>query len=1295
MSQKNVKWTKQQTQAIKEHRRSVFVSASAGTGKTAVLSGSCVDVVMNPSACPDVWSILVVTFTDMAAEEMRSRIARQLNSVMQVSTDSALRQHLRRQLILLGAADVSTIHSFCKRLITEHFFKLDLDPTFGIIDADEANLLKTEALEKAIDWAWKQDNLSRAMRDLLDRRDLRLSEGFPATIIEISNFLDGVVSRSDWLRRAQILAESTDPFATDLAEGQKQIVAERLQKALRRILHAQKLYLNASAGKENKKFEDLYIKPIARLLEVFEKGDWSAFSQAIHSFPKPRVETPTDLDKELAVFIKDTVKEAVDSVESICNLAVLNPDYLARLAGAVSTQTMVLLKLIERFDHFYAQAKKSINCLDFADLEHYALRLLGKRGQPALSGAEGVHFPLEPSETAIELQKKYKYVFVDEFQDINGVQQAIIELLCSPANLFVVGDPKQSIYQWRGARPELFRTQLQRASACPERPVVSVIEPGRGDEPKTTDLGLRVDLNVNFRSVKPILDFVNKVFARIMTASFAGIDYDESAYLKPASENIDSVATAPAVELHILEKMQAGTEEQVQDDDQTSQLYSNRQLQAGFIARRIKQMVGARLGEERSRSRADSGTPALQILDSQTGQPRPAEYRDIVILMRSLSAKFDFVEALRLCGIPVTCEGVAGYFEATEITDMLSLLKVLDNPRRDIELAAVLRSPFFGFSDTELAKIRLHGKKNNLELGFYDCVLSLCKSIDDRELADKLNKTLDTLDDWRTVARRGRPFGLAPVSTRSRAEVGRGGLAELIWHIYRQTGYLSFVCALPDGLARRANLLKLHDRAIQFENFASSAGVPSLTRFVDFIEKLIAAGEDWSSRQPEPAAGNSVRVLSVHKSKGLEFPVVFLADLNSPFSKKGYKRDCLVDEHSTLGLRVIDAGSNSRLDSIGCQLIEEHARQKSLAEEMRILYVAMTRAINRLILVGCKDKKTCQRILTAASLFDEQTIPDWHLETCQSHLDWILSALSNQSLLHNAFQTDLKSPLADNNLFTVNLYDQPQLEKISVLIRNTKRVTIRNPQSSIRNPQDVERIKESLNWRYPFAGASLLPAKRTVTQWTHRNDEFAKVDYSRAFERRPKTILSAGQFSDIDGRAIGTATHLVLSQLDLAVSITIEAIQSLISKLIADGAVIESVASLIDVESILKFFKSDLGRMTLDKNNLVCREWPFTFAIPASQWLELEIPQTSDEPRATSHDSIIVQGIIDLLIKTPKGLIVIDFKTDDVPPDQLPQRAELYRRQLDLYAQAAETIIGQKVLAKWLYFLQPGCEIEV
>jgi ATP-dependent helicase/nuclease subunit A len=1233
MSQKKINWTTQQSRAIEEHRRSVFVSASAGTGKTAVLSGSCVDVVRNASACPDVWSILVVTFTDMAAEQMRSRIAQQLNSAIESSKEPAVRQHLRRQLILLGAADVSTIHSFCKQLITGHFYKLELDPTFAILDADEAKLLKAEVLEKTIDYGWKQSNLADALRQLFNRRDLRTNEGFPARIIEINDFLDGVVSRDDWLTRAQMLAESTNPFATDLAESQKQIIEEKLQDSLSRLNCALNIYRTSNpTGQWAEQCKRDYINPVQQCLDQFKSGHWE--------FERPRVSKPTDVLQ--ADFIAEMVGDALNTVRGLKTLAILNPDYLNKFAGAVSLQTMVLVELVRQFDKFYAQAKKTINCLDFADLEHYALRLLGKRCQEP--------FSIEPSETALAMRQKYKYLFVDECQDINHVQQAILDMLSSPGNVFAVGDPKQSIYRWRGARPEIFLEHLKRAST----------------QPKGENLGLRVDLNVNFRSVKPILDFVNRVFSRIMTASFTSIDYDASAHLQPAPGNTDAVSTAPAVELHILDKTQTGAEqddemEEEQTDTQSTQPFTGRQLQAAMIAQRIKQMVGA-----------DTTTPALHILDKLSGRPRPVEYRDIVILMRSLAGKNDFVETLRLSGIPVSCEATAGYFEATEITDMLSLLKVLDNPRRDIELAAVLRCHFFGLTDSELARIRLWGKKDNRKLCFYDCVLGCSQSADDRELADKLTTALTALENWRTVARRGR-------------------LAELIWHIYRRSGFLSFVCALPDGPARRANLLKLHDRAIQFEGFAGSSGVPSLTRFIEFVEKLLSAGQDWAPAEPESAAGNAVRILSVHKSKGLEFPVVFVADLDGQFSKKDSQQDCLVDEQSTLGLRIIDADSNSRLDSLAYQVIERHARRSSLAEEMRILYVAMTRAMDRLILVGCKNKKNCQNILTASLLFGDRPVPHWHLETCRSHLDWILCALSNHPLLHQAFQTAPPTHASDDNLFHVQLYAHQELAQLSALVRNSTLKTQNSKQNAKSTAHNLTRLKESINWRYPFGDAPLLPAKRTVTQWTHRNDEFARIDYSLSFNRKPKVILSAEK---IDGRSIGTATHLVISQLNLDKPVTAEAIQRLIDKLPAEGASTQSVASQIDAESIVKFFQTELAQMALDKNNLVWREWPFTFSVPASQWVE-SAQRTNDERRATSDDSIIVQGIIDLLIKTPKGLLVIDFKTDDVSADQAPQRAELYRPQLDLYARAAAAITGQNVLAKWLCFLKSGRTIKL
>jgi ATP-dependent helicase/nuclease subunit A len=824
-------------------------------------------------------------------------------------------------------------------------------------------------------------------------------------------------------------------------------------------------------------------------------------------------------------------------------------------------------------------------------------------------------------------------------------------MLSSGGNVFVVGDIKQSIYAWRGAEPEIFLERL--------KPTSSALG------------GLRVDLNANFRSAKGILDFVNKVFGRIMTASFARIDYDESAKLRPASGN-ESGDEKGVVEFHILDE--EGKSDDLQNEETTENTqgngdtFSSRQRQAVLISQRIKQMVGAETGE-----------PEFQIYDKQRREKRGVEYRDIVVLMRSLAKKAnDYVEIFRLAGVPVNCQATAGYFEATEITDILCLLKVLDNPQRDIELAAVLRSPFFKVSDTELAKIKIHSGTDKQNKNFYGRVVEYSACGADVKLAEKLRKVLEQIEQWRRIAR-------------------DGSLADLIWHIYRQTGFLSFVSALPSGEARRANLLKLHERAIQFEGFASSAGRPSLGRFIEFVSELQEAGQDWSPAEPDSSVENAVRIISVHKSKGLEFPVVFLAELDSQFNKRDIQEDFLADAGDTLGLQIIDRKSNTKLSSLAHQVIAEKKLATALAEEMRILYVAMTRARERLILSASEKKKSCQDILSDGFFFGDEPVSDWQLRRCHSPLQWILYGLSDQKNLHEVFETGLAAK-GNDDLFSAKVYGQKELDGLCGYIRKLKdrkcyqpRAVKRSSQVKSREAKLLSRVKKSLAWRYRFGDVPLLPAKQSVTQLTHREDEYIKFDYSRVLERRPKAISSAELAEVIDGRMIGTAAHLIISQLDLGEPVTKEVIEKTKEKFLADGAITEAVAEHINTDSIITFFGSELGRVALDVKNTVYREWPFTFALPAS----FVARTTSHGARGTGDETIVVQGIIDMLIQTPQGLVVIDFKTDDVTAKETSERAELYREQLALYGRAAETILKVKTSGKWLYFLKPGCEVEV
>ena len=1286
MADKKIKWTEQQRRAIAARGSDVLVTASAGTGKTAVLSGRCVDIVRDKTVCPDVFSMLVLTFTEMAAEQMRSRIAEQLRAAFLESRDP----HLRRQLILLQGADISTIHSFCKRLITEYFYKLALDPTFRVIDADEARLLKAEVLEKTIDWAWEQSNIRAALEHLLYRRDLRTNDGFLARVIELSDFLDSVVSRENWYERAARLAEAANPFTTELGEKQKQIIGEKFQYILNQLRHARKLYQNENPdGDWAVKCEDTFIKPVLQCVELLKAGDWDRCAEKIRNFEKPRVRKPKELSESIAGLIQKTVKKAVDSFEKLSELAVVNPEYLDRVGRAASLQTKVLVELVKKFDRLYGDAKRAVNCLDFADLEHYALKLLTKQ--------DSSEDELSPSETALSLRRRYKYIFVDEYQDINPVQQAILDMLSSGGNVFVVGDVKQSIYAWRGAEPEIFIKRLMPASV---------------DSAKTAN-GLRVDLNANFRSAKGILDFVNTIFGRIMTTSFAKIDYDESAKLTPAVEE-ESKSQAPGdsrpvVEFHILDEIEEDKDSENEQSNQIAgeediNIISSRQRQAAMIAERIRQMVGAQ-----------TGRPEFQVYDKEQQCLRDVEYRDIVVLMRSLAKKAnDYVEVLQLAGVPVSCQATAGYFEATEITDMLSLLEVLDNPQRDIELAAVLRSPFFKISDTELAKIKIHSNTNEQNKSFYNCVRRYCVGGPDAKLTEKLNKILDTIEQWRTLAR-------------------RGNLADLIWQIYRQTGFLSFVSALANGQARRANLLKLHDRAIQFEGFASSAGGLSLGRFVEFIEKLQEVGQDWAPAEPEAAVGNAVRILSVHKSKGLEFPVVFLAELSSKFNKQDVYGDMLADSVNTVGLQIIDRESNSRLRSLAYQVIAEQKLSQSLAEEMRILYVATTRARQRLILTACEKKKHCRDIICNGFYFGRQPIADWQLHRCRSPIEWVLYGLSDRRNLHNVFETGLQKQAIDDDLFSLKLYGQTELRRLCRYVLKLKRTKSTRPAPAAKKLKPkregaslLSQVKKSFAWRYTFGDAPILAAKQSVTELTHRSSEYARADYSRALGRQPGAAAAAGTdlAGPVEGRLIGTATHLVIAQLDLSKAINKGAIEKTKEKLLVDGAITEAVAEHIDTESIITFFESELGRIALARENSVWREWLFTFALdvgwamPTISCLVCGAHPASDERPATSpirnstmgtvniieegkisngasDETIIVQGIIDMLIRTPQGLVVIDFKTDNVTAEHVAERAKNYRRQLELYGRAASAILKEKLLAKWLYFLTPGCAVEV
>lgn len=1226
-AKQTIRLTEAQRRAVETVGRDVLVTASAGTGKTAALSLRCVERVCDAARAVDVDRLLVLTFTDAAAEEMRARIGQTLRDAARQHKDSRLRQ----QAMLLDGVTISTIHAFCKRTLTEYFHAADIDPAFGIIDADEQRLLKSETLEAVLEAAWQDPELAAAMRELFAGRRLQPgTRSFVDKIIPLSTFLDSVAEREAFYEQAARLNDASDTAYTALLDRQRQIICDALAMMRQRLDYALALDAHYCAGGFiSKTIQTVYIPQIETCLVLAEQG---RLDRVLENIQKPDFgrfpNKPKDLDKETAEFIKSPAKKVKEEFESLKAFAALNPGYDDALAQTVSRQSQTLLELVRRFDAAYAAAKAARNVLDFADLEHRTLRLLET-----------------DKDVAAALRERFEFVFVDEYQDINTVQQRILDCLCRGDNVFAVGDVKQSIYAFRQSRPEIFLARLAEAS-------------DRTDE---MEKPLRVDMGENFRSRPEVLEFVNAIFGRIMTDGAAQMRYDERARLKAQFAYAPFGGGHP-VELVILDEDSNGAADtsdncdDAEEDDRGGEptaLIDATQRQAAYIARRIRQMVGA-----------DGGKAEFQIFDRTTGTYRDVRYGDIVILMRSLSHKANtYVEILRLAQIPVNSQSSGGYFEATEISDCLSLLKTLDNPDGDIELAATLRSPLFGFDDTALAKIRFYAEDTiGPKRTFHQAVVRYAEDGPDTTLRQPVQNALEQLQRWRQTAQ-------------------RRSLATLLDAVFRETGLLSFYAALPNGSVRRANLLKLHDRAIQFEQFRTSRPGMGLARFVEFLQKLRDQEQDWAPGQPD-SAENAVRVMSVHKSKGLEFPVVFAAELNTPFNLSDTAGECLIDEE-TIGLQAAVEGGRFRLSSAAHQVLAQRKHRQTTAEEMRILYVMLTRAREKLVLTASQKEAHCRQRLMEGAMMGERIV-DWKLLETRRHIDWLLTAMADEATLHSLYKTGFETTLPRRNQCVAQRIARQELDAMTAALLDSKRSL-----TSVTEPPALSakqtaffaaayaQLEAALTTAYPFEDVCGLCAKYSVSTLTHRDDEFSAADVSGAFDAMPAAVQTGGTaHAGIERRLAGTAAHRVFEYLPLDGPVTSGAAEQTLAKLIDQGIIAQATADAIDTAGIAAFFETEPGKAVLAAGMACLREWPFTLAVDAVKL-----------GAKTPNETVIVQGIVDLIIPTAAGLIIADFKTDKIRDQAaLERRTAQYREPLGWYAHAASAILNKPVISSWLYF---------
>jgi ATP-dependent helicase/nuclease subunit A len=1226
-------WTPAQLRGIRTTGKSLLVSAAAGSGKTAMLAARCAYLVCEaPEPC-DVDELLVVTFTESAAAQMKSRI----HSALRDRAAAADSERLRRQVAMVDHASVSTLHSFCARILREHFHAIGLDPAFTVMDGDEASLLRREIARELFDDRYELDaagDFQRFIDAYGEGDDARLIR----RVIHTHELLASLVDPDAWLARSRerIRRACDGPLeeselGAELVQNLSRAVAElraRCDRAIELVggLREFPKYIEALSGWSGVlRFWD----------ETLANDGIDALAEEVAELELPRLPAVSN-----SVPGKELAKSAVDAVRDAMTKGSLR-DLLRFTAGqwqeglrATRPHAEVFLSLVEEFGKRYRAAKDASRVVDFTDLERLALQVL----------SDGPRADARPSPAARSYHDRFKHVLVDEYQDINEVQDAILALLsreCADddpgviGNLFCVGDVKQSIYRFRLAEAARFLARQKRFRDQPDR-------------------GELIDLQSNFRSRGPLLEAINAVFERLMSESAVDITYDDSHRLRPGlvypAQNGDPCFVGAPIEMHLLPAELAGeSEELVEGSDDDDEL-DRSEREAVLVAQRIRQLTGL-----------DGAPPVCVAEKDGSGQlmTRPIRFGDIVILLRSIRYKSgQYAEVLRRAGIPVHAQSGTGYFDSTEIRDMLALLSVLDNQRQDIPLATVLRSPLASLAKPEdaFARVRMaFPSTGEMAVPFHDAVVRYVIEKDDA-LAGQLKGFLAQLDAWRQLAHR-RP------------------LAELIHTIYGQSGYLAFCAGLHDGEQRVANLMDLHERASHFGSFHRQG----LSRFMQFLGGL---RDEMDLGQPSIAseADNVVRVMSVHRSKGLEFPVVFLPDLGKRINFSDCQGTILVDRSAGLGMAVVDEERMIRYPSLASVLVQQRLRQQALAEELRVLYVAMTRAREHLVLVGTCDAKQPE-CWSSKWAGHGGPFPDDMVLGARCLLDWLGPVAAAASGAGDEIVRTTSHSAAEVASWQASHGRRPTLSARQSALADLRPIEPA-PVQNVEAQQAIDR----LTYQYPFAPFAALGAAEAVTSRAAIREGQAPAE-SRTVpgsagaspsQSGPARELARPRFlaeqvvSPID---VGTATHLVLMHLDFAS----REIDPQIALMVERRLITAAQAGAVDCGAIEWLLESELGTLLRSNAKRLRRELPIHF--PATG---LGLPESQDP-----YDRVMVRGRIDVLVPDAAGLALIDYKTDNIAAEAVPARARTYASQLEQYRTAIERMTQASVRASHLVFLKP------
>lgn len=1261
-----VKWTPEQESAIMSPKDSnlgaqtLLVAAAAGSGKTAVLVERIITRLKDMENPLSVQELMVVTFTKAAAAEMSARIGVALAKAMESTDDKALQARLERQLNLLPSAHISTLHSFCQWVIRSYFYKLDIPPTARIGNEAEMALLKQEVLENLLKEAYEHN-----MYGIFDLSDFfsddKSDAGLQDKVLSLYEFAMSQSNPDGWMRHAvepYKAAQEQDLRDTLWGRAMWDDQQAEIDRIADRIEQMEPL-LESPVGP--KKWDKVYQEQLAALTQLKEAQTWSdmvdvcrnldTFTKASFTSLGKALEKG-EVDGALADEFKSLGSQNKDSLKDMKNgLFHIDESVLQQQFKDQYPLIHNLVELTIAFHKSYDEAKKEQGIMDFSDLEHLCLALLVE---------PGTEDDPQPSEVALELQETFKEIMVDEYQDTNGVQETIINLISRVDNRFYVGDVKQAIYSFRMADSSLFMNKYNTYGLMNDA------------------VERRIDLAKNFRSHENILTTTNFIFYQIMTQEAAELNYGEKESLIPGRivEDAPSDWVGGAVELHLLDTSDTNRSDETEGDSETAgDEPENNERELDFIIQKIKELHASK-----------------KQVQNADGSFRQIQWRDFAVLRRSLAGwGTRAVAAMRQAGIPAVVNERDGYFEAQEIQLLLSLLQIIDNPEQDLPMAAVLHSGLVGLDANELGALRLTGD------GSLWSVMSLYA---EQAQDERLLQFIAHIERWRTLSR-------------------RHGVADLLWDIYETLDYVNYVGAMPNGLVRRANVMALYERAKGFE----SSGFRGLFRFLRFVESLRDSNQDMAVANVVTEADDVVRLMTIHKSKGLEFPVVFLSGVQKKFNTMDFNSPLLVDKNGGIGLKGYYPDirvSYPSMPWLYCKSIKSDAMK---AEEQRILYVALTRARDKLFLTGyinkeIKKEKGVGAHIKHAALTQAQALGADLIKAGNSYLHWLLIAFArhldggaplrkiielegetNFDLLDR--QCQVKVEIHDGSLYG-DLDYKADVDETTI---NTVRAL-----GKVNDVALPEEIVQRFAFTYPNLVAAKTTAKISVSELKRRfaerdaeavsatdvsmqqkpviscditedmTGENAILDTSiptiseteladSVFGRKPMAIADAEEI--VTGAQWGTLMHEAMQWLPVK-KYTQKSMTAMLDSLQAEGKFSDEERSLLSDRSLYGFFNSDLGRRLIASER-VERELPFSMLFDGNRVY----------PDVEKGERLFLQGIIDTAFVEDGQWVLVDYKTDRVKSgDELIRR---YKIQMDLYKEALERLTNMPVKASYIY----------